>query len=176
VAALGAALGEMVCNYTVRKGEDPESEQKISDALSEFGILRHRFLELAVEDERAFASYSAASSLPRGTDAERRVRGDAVEKALHEAADAPLNVAKGCLQVLELLIPVAANGNKNLISDAAIAALFAEASLRSAIVNVQVNARNMKGERAESLLTASAGLEKAGRLMLEQILETIDRR
>jgi len=176
VASLGAALGEMVCNYSMGKDQDIEVEHEINDALSQLRDLRHRFLELAVDDERAFAIYSAASSLPRDTDAQRVSRREALSRALDEAAAVPLNVAKGCNETLELLIPIAANGNKHLISDAAVAALFAEAGLRSAIINVQVNARSMKNGRGEELLAEAADLEKAGRQMTEQIFETINRR
>jgi formiminotetrahydrofolate cyclodeaminase len=176
VAVLSAALGEMVCQYTIGRQDAMEHEREIVESLDHLQLLRIRFLDSAVEDELAYGAYAAASSLPKGTESERLARREALERALLLSTNIPLEVAKSCVEALELLVPVAAHGNRNLISDAAVAALFAEAGLRAAVVNVNVNARIMKHEQGEALLMQAADLEQVGRELTLQILEMIDAR
>ncbi len=176
VATLAAALGEMVCQYTIGREDTAERDHDIVEALNHLQLLRYRFLDLAVEDELAYGAYADASRLPKGTEAERKSRRGALDRALLESANIPLEVAKSCVEALELLVPVAKHGNRNLISDAAVAAIFAEASLRAAAVNVNVNAHIMKNEQGEALLMQAADLEQVGRELTLQILELINGR
>ena len=48
---------------------------------------------------------------------------------------------------------VAEKGNKNAITDAGVAALFAEAALRGALFNVQINLQSIKDEAVKKQLS-----------------------
>ena len=94
----------------------------------------------------------------------------AVQAAFKVATDVPLATAEACAEVLTLAGQVAAHGNRNAASDAAVAALLAHAGLRGAVRNVRINLGSLQDEafcaRAEHrvalLLEASeSALERA---------------
>lgn len=137
--ALGAALVAMVCRLTVgRKGyEDvtPELEAIIPRAEEKRRIL----LKLIDEDAAAYDQVIAKYKLPKETEEQKAGRTREVQTALKTAAEVPLQIASACASVLDMVLPVAAKGNKNAESDAGAAALLAEAGLRAAAMNVEIN-------------------------------------
>lgn len=166
MGAMGAALVGMVANFTIgKKGYESVEEQGI-ELLRRAEELRYRLTDMVRADVEAFDLVMAAYGLPRDTDAEKVERSAAIQAALKQAADVPLACAELCVEVIALTQPMAAIGNKNVISDAGVAVLAAEAALRSAALNVYVNVGAIKDEvyvadrraRLEKLL---AGSEKA---------------
>ena len=63
----------------------------------------------------------------------------AIQAAFRAATEAPLATAEACAEVLDLAGQVAAHGNRNAASDAAVAALLAHAGLLGAVRNVRIN-------------------------------------
>lgn len=137
--ALGAALVSMVANLTVGKEKFKDVEPEVKAILARSEDLRHRLLSYIEDDVAAFNAYSAAAKLPRDTDEQKAARSAAIQKALINAVDPPLNIAKACVDVLELCWPIAEKGNVQAVSDAGVGALMAEAGLRAAALNVQIN-------------------------------------
>jgi formiminotetrahydrofolate cyclodeaminase len=175
-AALAAALGEMVCRFTIGKAAYSDHETEITEALSRLELSRSRLLQLAAADETAYNAYAHASALPRGTDAERAYRKDALTVALRDAAAVPLEVANAAKELLVALEPIARFGNLNLISDVSVATYLAEAALRGAVANVQVNARSMSAAELTALIEESTKLEQTGRRKSIEILAIVDSR
>ena len=101
--------------------------------------LRRRLLAYIDEDVIAFNGYSAAAKLPRDTDEQKAARSAAIQKALINAVDPPMNTVKACVDVLDLCQPIAERGNVQAVSDAGVAALMAEAGMRAAALNVLIN-------------------------------------
>jgi formiminotetrahydrofolate cyclodeaminase len=176
VAALAAALGEMVCQFTTGRAAYAEHEQEISAALIQLAEMRDRLLQASASDELAYAAYSRASNLPKVSESEQQARKAAVDSALRTSADVPLGVAQTCVELLAALLPVSRFGNPSLISDAAVAALLAEAALRGAVVNVNVNAKLMKNANGDALLRKASELEHAGRTLAADVLEIVESR
>ena len=58
----------------------------------------------------------------------------------------PMKVAEACVKIIDLCTPAAEKGNVNAVSDAGVAALMAEAGLRSAALNVLINLGAIKDE------------------------------
>ena len=152
VAALAAALGEMVVNLTVGRPAYAAADDELRSLGNRLRNARRRFLFLAVEDERAYGGYRAAAALPKATAEEQAARTDAMQAALIRSADVPARLAAGCVELLPLLGRVAHAGNKHVLSDALIAAILAEAAVRAAAVNVRVNAALIRDNtRADAL-------------------------
>jgi formiminotetrahydrofolate cyclodeaminase len=87
-----------------------------------------------------------------------------MQRALIAATLVPLAVARSAREVAETLASVAREGNPHVRSDAALAALLAEAALRGALLNVRGNAAMLSDrELAETYLTDADLLEEAGR-------------
>ena len=137
--SLGASLVAMVCRLTIdKKGYEAVSDE-MQTILVRAEKLQNELRDLMQADTDAYARVMSAYKLPKNTDAEKIARTNTIQDALKHAADVPLQVAERCAQVLELARPVAEKGNKNTASDAGVSALMAEAGLRGAVFNVQIN-------------------------------------
>jgi formiminotetrahydrofolate cyclodeaminase len=135
VAALGAALGEMVVNYSAGKKSLLEHEALHQDALAQLEHLRTLALSLAEEDERAYGRLNELWKLD--ADDPRRVA--EFPAAVEAAIDVPNRALDACLGMLDLLERLPGRTNRMLASDLAIAAVLAEAGARSAAWNVRIN-------------------------------------
>ena len=144
--ALGAALTSMVCNFTVGKKKYADVEAEVSQILEEAENLRGKLLDLMVEDTQVYGQVSAAYGMARDTAEEKAARTEAIQNALKAAMGAPLEAAICCHKILKLNEPLLEKGNQNLISDVGVAILLAEAAMRSAIMNVEINLSYIKDE------------------------------
>jgi formiminotetrahydrofolate cyclodeaminase len=157
MGAMGAALVSMVCNLTVGKKNYEEVGEVMAKTLKQSEALRARLIGLVQADIRAFDAVMAAYGLPRQTDGEKQERSRRIQDALKGATDAPLECAQACADLIALSRVVAEQGNRNVVSDAGVAVMAAHAALRSAALNVQVNAKVIKD--AEFVAQATARLE-----------------
>jgi methenyltetrahydrofolate cyclohydrolase len=138
--ALSASMGEMVLNYSVgKKGLEGHQEQ-IKHALAEFHRARLMMLEWIVEDQAAFEKLSQA----------KKSGGD-VEEALRTCIDVPLSMAAAAGAVVKLAEDVAGVANVHLLSDLAVCAELAMATVRTAVYNVRVNLKEVKGPGREKI-------------------------
>ncbi len=144
--ALGAALISMVCNLTLGKRGYEEVQGDIEDLLAQAEALRKELTDLLEADVAAYTAYSQAAKLPRETEEQKAVRSEAMQNALKNATLVPMRIAEAAVKVMDLCMPVAEKGNKFAVSDAGVAVLMAEASLRSAALNVLINLGTLKDE------------------------------
>lgn len=157
MGAMAAALVSMVCNLTIGKRNYSDVEHEMQAVLGRAEALRRCLTELIHDDVQVFERVMGAYSLPRQTDAEKSLRGDAIQTALKEATLVPLACARASREVMELAEIVAGMGNRNVISDAGVAVLAAHAALCSAALNVRINAGNI--DDAVFVESQLAGLE-----------------
>ena len=111
------------------------------------------------EDTHAYARVSEAYGLPRETAEDKAVRTEAIQKALVIAMDAPLKAVRACRTALQAVAGLVDIANKNLISDVGVAALLAEAALRAAKLNVEINLNSLKD--ASLVAATRAEIEEA---------------
>ncbi len=137
--ALGAALVEMVCELTVGHPQYEEVDPVARQIGAAAGELRVALLDAAQEDAAAYDRVAEARRLPRETDDEKAARKAAIADASVAATEVPLRVMRLALDVLDLAARMAPIGNRNAISDAGVAALFAAAAARGAAFNVAIN-------------------------------------
>ena len=166
IGATGAALVGMVANFTVgKKGYESVNEDMLS-VLNRSENYRKQFIDMIQADVDVFNKVMSAYGMSRDTESEKETRNQAIQSALKEATDVPLQCAVLCLDVIELSRQTAEKGNSNVISDAGVAVLAAEAALGSAALNVYINIANIKDkgfaddrrQRLEAILNASAPL------------------
>jgi formiminotetrahydrofolate cyclodeaminase len=175
VAALAAALGEMVVNLTVGRPAQAAADDELRALQDRLREARRRFLALAVEDEHAYGSYRAAAALPKAAAEEQAARADAMQAALIRSADVPARVAVGCVDLFPVLVRVVRTGNKHVLSDAHIAAILAEAAVRAAAVNVRVNAALIRdASRADALRWEVDQAEAAGAAGLANVAAAVE--
>lgn len=175
--ALGAAMAAMVAELTVGRDRYRDVEPEVRALLKEAGGLRRELETLAVEDAAAFARLLEAYRMARNTDQERENRRMAVQAALSRAADVPLEVARAGLETLRLAERLASVGNDQALSDAGVAAYLAAASVRSAVMNVLINVRQLE-DRAlvERLLRETERLGERAAEVERRVERTVVRR
>ncbi|WP_018267460.1 methenyltetrahydrofolate cyclohydrolase [Methylosinus sp. LW4] len=169
MGAIGAALVSMVANLTIGKKNYEAVEEDLKAARAEAERVRAELTAAIDEDVVAFNSVMGAYGLPRATDDEKAARSAAIQAALKDATLAPLRAVKACFEVIVLSEAAADKGNLNVISDAGVAVLAANAGLRSAALNVYINAKAIKDREfaekqiaeVEALLAAAADKTEA---------------
>ncbi len=142
--AIGAALVSMVANLTIGKKNYEAVWEDLEAVNAKAEALRAELTGAIEEDVVAFNSVMAAYGLPRATEEEKAKRAASIQAALKDATLAPLRAVKACFEVIRLSAAAAEKANLNVISDAGVAVLAANAGLRSAALNVFVNARAIK--------------------------------
>ena len=141
VGAVGAALLAMVGSLTVGKKGYETVDLSMRALVAESDRLRGELARLADEDVRVFGEVMAAYRMPRGGgDAERTARRAAIQAALLDATEVPLELARVCSEVIHLAATAAEEGNANVVSDAGVGVVAAHAALRAAALNVWINA------------------------------------
>jgi len=173
--ALGVALISMVGNLTVGKKKYEDVEEDIKKIIGSSEKLRYGLSQLIEEDVKVFNNFMATYKMPKETEDEKKVRAEKIQESLIKAAKVPLKVAYKCLDILSLSKEVAEKGNINVISDAGVAVLMAEAALKSAILNVKINLRMIKDEKVRIELSSSIReilLKEKGQK--EKVLEIVE--
>lgn len=140
VGAVGIALGDMVGELTVGKKKYADVEEEIRALMAKAQDLRQRFLRCIEKDAQAFEPLSRAYGIPK----DDPTRDEVMERCLHEAASAPLEIFDLCCEAMELQKEFAEKGSKIVISDAATGAALCCGALYGAAVNVKVNTKLMK--------------------------------
>lgn len=144
--ALAAALVSMVANLTVGRESYAAVEDRVSSIRDKADELRATLKELITLDAKAYGAVVLAMQLPKDTEEEKREREHLVQATLTDAARVPLQVADVALNVARLAQPLLEIGNSNALSDAAMAAIMAEAAAQSAALNVKINLVHIEDE------------------------------
>lgn len=132
--ALAAAIGEMVLNYSIGRRATPQFDEPLAAIVREWERARAMFLELMVEDQQAFAEYTAAKKLP-----DDAAKAAAVQAAADACIAVPRAIAATAVALLDRVEAVMPMANKYLLSDLAVCVELAMATLRTAIHCVKVN-------------------------------------
>ena len=172
--SMAAALIQMMCDLTTGR-EDYRSEEEAVRAIRVRAEgLRRDLLALVDRDAQAYDEVVSALRLPKGTDAERRARSEALERANLFAIETPLATADACAALMGMASELASKGNVNVVSDVGTAALLAYAGLRGGILTVRVNLKGVKDEtRATRLRERVRRLEVDSERLREEALTAV---
>jgi formiminotetrahydrofolate cyclodeaminase len=158
---MGAALISMVCNVTIGKKGHEAVEAEMKSVRDESEKLRLRLTSMVAEDIAAFDGLMAAYRLPKVTDEDKSRRAAVIQSSLRAATDTPLACARACAEVVALSRRAGEKGFAGVISDAGVGVLAANTALRSAALNVYINAPSLKDRDYAAAATAE----------LEQLLD-----
>ena len=136
----------MVANLTIGKKGYEAVEEDMKDIAQKTADLREN-LTLAIDrDAAAYSEVMAAFKLPQGTDQERVLRKQEIQKAFKHAAQVPLEVARNAVKVIDLAGKAVESGNKNAATDGVVAALNARSAALAALYNVKINLSSIKDD------------------------------
>ncbi|QCX33712.1 cyclodeaminase/cyclohydrolase family protein [Caloramator sp. E03] len=144
--AIAAALTEMVANLTVGKKGYENVQEDMPSIIKITEEYRHSFIRDIDEDAESFNKFMIALKMPKSSEEEIKIRKEAIEKASKEAALVPLKVAKDALKLMDTVEEIVIKGNKNAITDGAVAAMMARTAVLSALYNVKINLLSIKDE------------------------------
>ena len=108
--------------------------------------LRGRALELVDRDSAAYDAVTAAYRMPKGTDAEKAQRSEAVQHGLRGALEVPLETMRAARDALLVAAAGAGDVNPNLASDCATGGWCLWSAAEAAALNVRINAGSIKDE------------------------------
>lgn len=140
MGAMGAALVSMVCNVTIGKKGYESVEDEMNRVRAESEPLRRRLMAMVAEDIAAFDGLMAAYKLPKASDDENALRRAAIQAGLHGATEVPLQCARACAEVIALARRASEHGYLGVISDGGVGVLAGYTAMRSAALNVYINA------------------------------------
>ncbi|MCB9278002.1 MAG: glutamate formimidoyltransferase [Lewinellaceae bacterium] len=169
VGALGASLGVMVANLSSHKRGWDDRWEEFSAWAEKGQQIKDALLRLVDEDTQAFQGIMEAFQLPKGTDAEKAARKQAIQAATKQAIETPYRTMELAFSSFELLEQMVRTGNPNSISDGAVGALCARAAVHGAYLNVTINAKDLddKAYTAELLRKGKEMAEAADRMEQE---------
>ena len=144
VAAMGAALLEMVAQLTVGKKGYEDYEAEMEKIISEGDYRKKKLLELVDEDIEAFNEVMKALKLPKDTPEKKKERSEKLQESLKKACEVPYNLACEISKLCPLAESTNKFGNKNAKSDAKSAVALLEAAFRCALANVEINLKSIK--------------------------------
>jgi formiminotetrahydrofolate cyclodeaminase len=172
--AMAASLVQMMCDLTVGRESYRAHDEVVRTIRARAEALRRDLLALVDKDAQAYDEVVRARRLPKGTDAEKRTRALALERANLFAIESPLAIADACAALMGMSSELAYKGNVNVVSDVGVAALLAYAGLRGAILNVRVNLKGVGDEtRALKLRERVRRLEVDSEKLREEALTAI---
>ena len=120
-AALAAGLAEMVAHLTIGRQDDPALDREMHDLIDRARALRSDLTRAVDQDSEAYGKVMEAYRRPKTTDEEKRLRSEAIQEALKEAARVPLTVAEMGVEILGLAGVAVNKGNRNAVTDGLVA-------------------------------------------------------
>jgi glutamate formiminotransferase/formiminotetrahydrofolate cyclodeaminase len=174
VGALGAALATMVANLSSHKRGWDERWEEFSTWAEKGKAHYIELLRLVDEDTHAFNRLMDAFGLPKGTDAEKAARHDAIQEATKGAIQVPFTVMQTALASLEVIQAMAEIGNPASVSDAGVGALCARSAVMGAFLNVRINCANLADKAyVHEILAQGEAVERRAQEKERQILEIV---
>ncbi|HHX14060.1 MAG TPA: cyclodeaminase/cyclohydrolase family protein [Clostridiales bacterium] len=144
--AEAAGLVAMVAALTSgKKGYEPVW-QKMEEILSRARVLQAELLDLMEADAASYQAVVDCFKMPQESEAEKECRRQAIRQATVEAAKVSQKIAETALETFDLAEAAIKFGNRNVVSDGAIAAMLARATIHGALMNVRINAISLNDE------------------------------
>lgn len=150
VSALSGALNSMVYSLTIGKKMFESLSMENKEKMMEFNKKANDFIknskEFMEKDRRDFLELMNSYKMPKSTDEEIIIRKNKIKECTIKAMETPLNLAKECLGFYDNIAFAVEYGNKNLVSDAGVAAILLHSAIESALINVKVNLNSLRND------------------------------
>jgi glutamate formiminotransferase/formiminotetrahydrofolate cyclodeaminase len=173
--AMGASLATMVANLSSHKRGWDDRWEEFSDWAEKGQAIKDELLHLVDEDTVSFNKIMDAFGLPKGTDAEKVARSQAIQDATKYAIQIPLRVMEVSHGSFELIKAMAEVGNPNSVTDAGVGALCARTAVIGAHLNVKINAGGLKDKAfLEGVLAKAKKLEEEAIAMEAEVLAIVE--
>lgn len=167
--ATGAALISMVGRLTIGRSGFEDLEERMQGLVRRADEARSDFLALGERDAAAFGSVMEAFRMSKASAEEQARRTEAIQWGLERAAEVPLEIARGAVDLMELAEDAIALGNPNAASDGMSAAGLLAGAVIAGRANVEINASSLHDERRrQALIDEVAAIRERAQVLLEQ--------
>ncbi|MCR5784192.1 MAG: cyclodeaminase/cyclohydrolase family protein [Eubacterium sp.] len=171
--ALSAALCSMVANITSGRKKYAQYEDDIQRVIADCDVTRKKLLELVNKDAEGFEPLQKAYSIPKDNPERETV----MEKASLDACVAPIEMMREIAKSIDMLEEMRIKGSVTVKSDVGCGALIARAAIESASMNIYINTKPLKCEKARMLEKEADDLleeyipkaEKTAKLVMEDL-------
>jgi len=133
--ALGIALLEMVCNFTIGKEKYKAVEQDVHAHLDSLKKIREEFSSLIDEDVKTYTSICGAYKSK-----DKKL----IDKALKDGYDISLKMCALSKDAIGIAKDLSKKGNLNLITDVGCGAELLDAAFNSGIINAKINLKGIE--------------------------------
>jgi formiminotetrahydrofolate cyclodeaminase len=154
--AIGVSLLAMGAGMTKTRTGSPEARAALDDARTRLLALRPTLTELVDRDAAAYDLVMAAYKRPKDTDEDKAARKAAIQAAMRQATDVPLETMRVCADALAAAVPVAEHGNPSAISDVAVGVGLLMQALQGGFYNVETNLGSVADPQVVETITQSA--------------------
>jgi len=152
LSALSSSLGSMVLEYSEGKESLKEHAALHSDCAKVLHAAQEEAMHLSTADTAAYQALHRLWKLPKD-DPEKTASWN---RTVEEAITVPLRTMELCLRILTTLEALVGKTNAMLLSDLLIAAILADAAVKSAILNVRINLPLVGAETDRDAFSAEA--------------------
>src|SRR5688572_18499707 len=142
--AIGASLLVMVARLPTPAAATPDDQQQLQASGARLTQLALDLEQLIARDSDAYDRVVDAYRLPKATDEDKARRSAAIQAALREAIEAPLDVMRACAEAASHGSVVSRFGNRNAASDVAVGVELLRAGRKGARLNVEINLGSIK--------------------------------
>ena len=178
MGSLGAALGTMVANLSSHKPGWDERWEEFSQWAEKGQKIKDDLLWLVDEDTHSFNLIMEAFGMPKGNDAEKAARKQAIQDATKYAIEVPYKTIQRSFDVFEICAAMIEKGNPNSVTDAGVGVLCARAAVMGAYLNVKINASSLEDKafaeemvsKAQAYVLKAKELETALMAKVEEVI------
>jgi glutamate formiminotransferase/formiminotetrahydrofolate cyclodeaminase len=175
MGALGAALGTMVANLSSHKRGWDDRWEEFSEWAEKGKYFKEELLKMVDEDTHAFNRIMNAFGLPKKTEEDKAVRGQAIQEATKYAIEVPFKVMQLCFDSMEVAEAMAKIGNPNSVSDAGVGAIAALAGVKGAFLNVKINAGSLEDKKfVKEMISKASKLQEKAAKKQKEILNIVE--
>jgi glutamate formiminotransferase/formiminotetrahydrofolate cyclodeaminase len=144
--SLGAALGTMVANLSIGKGEFDDRYHSLCLLAEKAQGLKDALVRGVDEDTQAFDQVILGLRMPKDTPDEKKVRDAAIQEGYKAATLVPLATVEQCRDSIALCKEMVVMAPEEMLSDVGTGALVARAGMIGAAYNVRINLKSIKDE------------------------------
>ncbi|MBU0488245.1 MAG: glutamate formimidoyltransferase [Bacteroidetes bacterium] len=173
--ALGISLATMVANLSSHKRGWDDRWDEFSNWAAKGQAIKDELIWLVDEDTRAFNMIMDAFGLPKGNDAEKAARAEAIQAATKHAIQIPFRVMQRSYESMEVIKAMAEIGNPNSVSDAGVGALCARTAVIGAHLNVKINSKDLTDKAfLDDILKQAVEIEEKTVALESEILQIVE--
>ncbi|WP_425059115.1 hypothetical protein SCACP_37810 [Sporomusa carbonis] len=151
---MAAALLEMSVNYSLKNQKPSANDEVLTAKKADLARLHIELTLLIDRDALALRGLLAAAGLPESTPEAKQAREVAMQKALRQAAEVPLETARACLEVMEIGKTILARVDRLVVSDLVTGVAAAHAGIVGGLLSTTIN---LKEIHDDSLVSALKG-------------------